>query len=342
MITKGLDFETLSIVVHHFGAEFYTKNLVAAMTHLRAAKDMTDAMGGIHSIPQLLKEIILTSAVIVASICLCRPLWDVQEWDPGTVETAAQRVPVTDRAIIRLTSAMKSCKRLDIPLHSSVTDSELQVIFEDLRELFHVEDYKCRVLSMSEKIDDKIFRWLHLRKLACWARLLEYYITIAKPPSLFERLASGRRLEHPEDQNCFPAMLCVAAIYAETIVFRHPRLPSAHTRYNGLLQIALTTCLRQLEEINTVGGEEHKSGILWALAMGTLDEVTHRWTEDRSWHSITFANLAWKMKLRSLEDLKRSCLMRFVYCEREMDPILLTIMSNLEEWVNEADVRNFS
>ena len=329
---------TTTKIVHHFGAEFYARDLFAAATHLKAARKITDRLGGMSNMKQHRKEILLTSDVVLACITLSRPMFDVEDWDPGFVEAAAKRLPGPDRAIARLQAAIDLKKRLDAPLDLSITDEDLQVILLGVRELFHVEEYKNTLLAATGSVDEKIFRWLHLRKLACWGVLLNLYIDVAQPASLFNDTSPSRRINSitsPED-NYYIGLLCAAGIYAVANVFNYPGLPSTHTRYRGLLQNAFMTCMRKLGKDALLYGVYNR-GALWALAMGVVDEVIHRSKEARTWHSAFFAYWAWNMKLRTMEDVKQ-CLGGFAYAENVLDGPLRTVVDNLEVWTLEASL----
>ena len=336
MATRGPDKLLLLMVVHHFGVEFYSRNLFAANTHLKAAQQIVDTVGGLDALLQHQKEILLTSDIVMASIALSRPRWDVEEWDPGFVEAAVKRVRRPDRAIVRLKAAIDHSKQNDPSPSPAIQDQLLLTTFLALRELFHVEDYKRRILTSSGIIVDEIFRWLHLRKLACWSRLLGYYIDIAKPVSLFNEQHPGQRIAATTDEHCFQSLLCVAAIYAETAVFNFPGLPSAHARYSALLQTVFLTCLRKLGK-DTLLSPEYGPGFLWAMAIGSVDEVSHISKEGRTWHTAVFSYLAWSLKLRTMEDVK-ACLKTFAYSELALDTLLRAVVDNLEGWTLEGEV----
>ena len=265
-------------------------------------------------------------------------MFDIPDWDPGFVEAAAKRLPGPDKAITRLTAAINQAKRSDAPLDLSIVDEELQSIFLGARELFHVEEYKNKLLAATGSVDEKIFRWLHLRKLAIWGVLLNLYIDVAQPVSLFGDTSPSRRtgpVSNPED-NYYIGLLCVAGIYAVANVFNYPGLPSTHARYRGILQVAFMTCLRRLGKDALLHGVYNR-GALWALSMGVVDEVIHRSKEARTWHSALFAHWAWNMKLRTMEDVKE-CLAGFAYAENVLDGPLRTVVDNLEVWTLEASL----
>ena len=147
-----------------FRAEIYRFNYLAAWTHMKAARDMTEQLGGLEGLEKIDRNTM--ESLIVADLFLAvefssPPLFQCS-YDPGTADSLRVTICELDPALVNLGSGLLSHVRC------SVVNETLQSHVKDMVE--------CAKLFYADKIssDANVVGWSTRRRLAIRHRLCSY------------------------------------------------------------------------------------------------------------------------------------------------------------------------
>ena len=162
--------EILMVIFHLYAAEGYRNNIPAAKIHMKGAKTIVAAIGGLNKLrdPQM-QELLIIGDGLLSAMTL-QPCELPCEFDPGSyLDTTPEHLKLS--AHYDLTDI---CPALRHRPHEQIIPLPLQNLVDQIAELNWV---LVHAKSGSPEASKHATRWLQMRSMALRHRLLEFIVT---------------------------------------------------------------------------------------------------------------------------------------------------------------------
>ncbi|KAK5045691.1 hypothetical protein LTR84_009060 [Exophiala bonariae] len=290
---------TLRAVFHLMGADLYSGYLPAAVSHFHALVDIVMSIGGFNHLPwETQRYIVISDLTISAAIKDTKPVFGVDEWDPGPAATVMSPLEL-DTLAIDLSKQQS--------LHKDLSP-RLVTIFDAHRELLAVHRIAANITDPSRLTN--ILSWAQMRQYALKIRASNMKITLddlSNSPSISIEKALFVAVDY------FSQILWTQLYPQRTILapFRHS--DDAFEIFKSVTELE-SSCLT-----------------LWILFIAAIVEII----SNRSGHKSSFFAGALKITtanlgLQSLVQVRQS-LFKCLYQERTFDPCLHTLMDAAQD-----------
>jgi hypothetical protein len=291
------EFRTLIGIQNLFGLEAAVRNVTAAMSHINMLRFLLSRPNLDQSLALRIRESSLWMDMHFSCIYLTKPLLNVREWAPGSLD-----VSWTD---LLAEPYDKGSESLPHFVHPSVFGHKLREIFSGFTELLDIDALLTRRPELGTS---DVFRWMHLRKVECEAQLIHHYYdldacgfnTLLPAPTRFYEP------RHILQLKC----ICVAALSWSGLVFGKRQIAQGNRQLPDHLQKALLACHK-----DDSGYDMDPQLLLWVLYVGSmLEELAPNASNRVQWYTKQLAVQVNKIPLKSWDDI-RSVLKQFLYSE---------------------------
>lgn len=159
--------EILMVIFHLYAAEGYRNNTAAAKIHMKAAKAIVDAIGGLSKLrdPQMREMLIIGDGLL--SAMTLQPCQLPCEFDPGPYLAATPE----DLRISAAYDLNSICPALRLHPRNDVIPPAIQLLIDEISELnwvlMHAKD-------TSPEVSQHAMRWISMRSMAIRYRLLAF------------------------------------------------------------------------------------------------------------------------------------------------------------------------
>lgn len=245
--------EILMVIFHLYAAEGYRNNTAAAKVHMKAAKAIVDAIGGLGMLrdPQM-RELLIIGDGLLSAMTL-QPCQLPCEFDPGPYLSST-----TDDLRINATYNLRNiCPALRLRPRHDVIPSAIQHLLEEIAELnwvlMHAKD-------SSLEASQHAMRWISMRSMAIRHRLLAFEVI-------------GPRLD------AFRAILVLWIVTTTTLL--------------GLRKLALVIAPQIRAKLKAVTSQgldfNHHDIKAWMLSLGAVSAMPE--SDDARWFVRKLADL---------------------------------------------------
>jgi hypothetical protein len=246
------------------------RNWAGCAMHLRAMEKIVGLCGGWQSFTSIQQELVMGSALILASFTRSRPAIDLEALDPGPWHTPT--TPDSLASQYSPWSMLRTLSNTSSP-QSATTSTRLSILFDELRELLEVEDLKLQLAASTSDVAVRVFRWTHLRKLTIRGRLFHYWCDLVDEAEREGDMTVTAMASVLPVTYEFALLLAVhmfqRAVFDDHYVPGNV-YPEAERYYQELVSVMVV--LRPVSEDLTNIRDEHSLDALWIYSVGAYVE----------------------------------------------------------------------
>lgn len=302
-ISRGEVFpETLQAVAFAAVLDFFKRDIPACEVHVQAMKSLTDFQGGLAALPVATRPKLYLSDLEIADSCLRRMMFHVSTWGVGSWATEKNTLSAEESMSLEMYETYETSKYHDtLPPH-------LIPLISHHREVLLVHNLALELVPRNEPLADRIFHWLHTRKLALIATTLDVHLDI---------------VEVSPAASCIEASIPLAINYAQRLII--------DARYESIVGIPIHNLARTLAPLSAdvlavPRDPAERVCLLWMLFVGACVEMLRAETmqNPRTWFISRFAVLAREMEITNVGAVE--CFETFLYDEKALGGLLRRLL----------------
>jgi hypothetical protein len=305
------------------GAEFYSGNSVAVMTHWRALVTLINSVGGLASLPWDLKKLVVVSDMTISAYSKQKSAFDVvclpillhsssptqlfgyiggipglmclqDEWDPGSVELVLSRSE---------SDMLSNASVKEQSLHESIPD-RLTDVFASYKELLAVQRLAAVITDNSRLVT--VLLWAQMRQYALSTRITNIKAKLSELPASAENFL--------ETATCVAVDYFLQILWLKNHTQRTSHAPFHHS--DG-----------SFEAMQGAADLERSPLTLWILFVAaTVELILIQRRQKANVFSKNFAKILQDLRLTTMDDIRNS-LSQFLYQKETFDQYLAAFIN---------------